>query len=80
VLCTRRLARRVAPELRRFGLDQLAAGFGIRNRARHRAMGDAEATAEALLVLLERARERHGVRTLADLVRLEAGPPGPRPA
>jgi DNA polymerase-3 subunit epsilon len=75
VLCTRRLARRVVPELRRFGLDQLASGFGIRNRARHRALGDALATAEALLHLLQRARERHAVRTLGDLVRLEAGPP-----
>jgi DNA polymerase-3 subunit epsilon len=74
VLCTRLLARRLAPELGRFGLDQLAAGFGIRFSARHRALGDAQATGEALLHLLERAEREHGVATLGDLVRLQATP------
>jgi DNA polymerase-3 subunit epsilon len=73
-LCTRLLARRLAPELRRFGLDRVAEGFGLRFRARHRALGDAEVTAEALLQLLERAREGE-LRTLGDLVRLQAAPP-----
>jgi DNA polymerase-3 subunit epsilon len=73
-LCTRLLARRLAPELRRFGLDRVAEGFGLRFRARHRALGDAEVTAEALLHLLERAREA-SLRTLGDLVRLQAAPP-----
>lgn len=79
VLCTRLLARRLAPELRRFGLDQLAQGFGIRFSARHRALGDAEATAAALLHLVRRAKRDHGVETLGDLVRLQAAPPPTRP-
>jgi DNA polymerase-3 subunit epsilon len=79
VLCTRLLARRLAPELRRFGLDQLAERFGIRFSARHRALGDAEAAAAALLHLVGRAQRDHGVKTLGDLVRLQAAPPPRRP-
>jgi DNA polymerase III epsilon subunit family exonuclease len=79
VLCTRLLARRLAPELRRFGLDHLAEGFGIRFSARHRALGDAEATAAALLHLVGRAQRDHAVETLGDLVRLQAAPPPKRP-
>ncbi len=80
VLCTRLLARRLLPELRRFGLEAVADGLGLRFRARHRALGDAEVTAQALLQLLERAR-RHGVETLAQLVELQAKRPPrlPRP-
>jgi DNA polymerase III epsilon subunit-like protein len=40
--------------------------FGLENRARHRAAGDALATAEVLDRLILLARER-GVRTLQDL-------------
>jgi len=50
--------RRLAPELRHRGLDHVAAFFGIENPARHRAFGDALATAHVLRALLERARER----------------------
>jgi DNA polymerase-3 subunit epsilon len=75
VLCTRKLARRLAPELRRFGLGTLAAAFGIRNPARHRALGDAQATAEALVQLLERARERHRLTTVGELLAFQELPP-----
>ncbi len=75
VLCTRKLARRLAPELGRFSLDRLADGFGIRNPARHRALGDAEATARALLELLRRAREHLGVGSLGELLALQAAKP-----
>jgi DNA polymerase-3 subunit epsilon len=75
LLCTRRLAKRVLPELRRFGLDHLTGHFGVANRARHRALGDAEATAEVLLRLVELARTRAGVETLADLLVLHQRTP-----
>lgn len=70
VLCTRRLARRLLPELPRVGLDPLCAHLGISNPARHRALGDAQATAQALITLLELAREA-GQRTLGDLLELQ---------
>ena len=54
-LCTVRLARRLAPGLPSYRLDVLASHFGITVRHRHRALGDAEATAEILCRLLEGA-------------------------
>ncbi len=72
-LCTVRLTRRLVPELRHRGLDQVAAFFGIDNPARHRAFGDALATARVLRALLGRARER-GVEMLEQLVELHDRP------
>ena len=71
ILCTCRLARRILPRLGRYDLDHLCAHFGIANRARHRALGDAEATARALLELLPLARAERGVETLGDLLDLQ---------
>ncbi|HEU5358543.1 MAG TPA: 3'-5' exonuclease [Gemmatimonadales bacterium] len=65
-LCTVRLARALLPELPSRGLDPLMQHFGIENQARHRAAGDALATAELLGRLILLARER-GARTYADL-------------
>jgi DNA polymerase-3 subunit epsilon len=65
-LCTVKLARAVVPNIRRRSLDSLAYFYGIENHARHRAGGDAVATAKVLLRLLEAARER-GCETLEDL-------------
>jgi DNA polymerase III epsilon subunit-like protein len=72
-LCTVRLTRRLVPELRHRGLDQVSAFFGVENPARHRAFGDALATAQILRALLRRASER-GLETLADLVDLHDRP------
>ena len=72
-LCTVRLTRRLVPELRRRALDQVAAFFGIENPARHRAFGDALATAYVLRALLGRARER-GVETLEQLIEVHDRP------
>src|SRR6267143_2770696 len=77
-LCTVRLTRRLVPELRHRGLDHVAAFFGIANPARHRAFGDALATARVLRALLGRARER-GVETLEKLVQPN-DPPRPNTA
>src|SRR5205823_2218052 len=68
-LCTIRLTRRLVPELRHRRLDQVAAFFGVENPARHRAFGDALATAYILRALLGRARDR-GVETLEQLIDL----------
>ncbi len=74
VVCTRKLARRLLPALRRYDLDTLSAQFGIANGARHRALGDAEATARALLELVEIGRAERALRTLGDLLTLQAAP------
>lgn len=70
VLCTQRLGRRLLPKLGRYNLDHLCAHFGIRNRARHRALGDAEATALAWIELLGLAAEE-GLATVGDLLDLQ---------
>jgi DNA polymerase-3 subunit epsilon len=67
-LCTLRLARRALPGLPRKGLDSVSAYYGIEIEGRHRAGGDAVATAGVLLRLLEEM-ERHGVTEWGDLKR-----------
>ncbi len=73
VLCTQRLARRLLPQLGRYDLDHLCARFGIANRARHRALGDADATARAWIELLGLARAG-GAETVGDLLDLQEAP------
>ena len=67
-LCTVRLARRLLPHLPRRSLDWVARYYGVDIPAavRHRAAGDAIATAHVLLGLLRDAAER-GVTTWHDL-------------
>ena len=67
-LCTISLARRLAPELRRRNLDALSEFFDIPIHGRHRARGDALATARVLLRLLDRA-ESLGIGDLRSLKR-----------
>ncbi len=64
-LCTLQLARRFV-EARSYGLDALVAHLSIPERARHRALGDAEMTADLFVELLARAR-LGGVHTLEKL-------------
>ena len=62
-LCTVQMARRLLPRLRRRNLDELARHYGIAVADRHRAHGDALATARILIRLLDEA----GRQGLADL-------------
>jgi DNA polymerase III epsilon subunit family exonuclease len=66
------LARRVlAGRVARVGLASLAHFFGTSTRPCHRALADAEATAEILLALIGLAQER-GASTVAELADLAA--------
>ena len=66
------LARRLLDgRTRHVGLARLAHFFGVPTEPCHRALPDARATAEILVVLIGLAQER-GARTLADLVELAA--------
>lgn len=67
-LCTIRLARALVPGLRRRNLDALTRHFGIPIHERHRAYGDALATARVLLRLLDEAAGRG----IGDLQALDA--------
>jgi DNA polymerase-3 subunit epsilon len=72
-LCTVRMAKRLLPTLRRRSLDHVSAHYGIINHARHRAGGDAVATAEVLRRLLRLACDL-GVETLDELQAHMRGP------
>jgi DNA polymerase III subunit epsilon len=61
-LCTVRLARRVVPEIRSRSLDALSYFFDVHNEARHRAYGDARATARIFRRLLDRLDTREVTR------------------
>lgn len=58
LLCTCKLARLLVPEAPSRSLGSLCAHLGIVNRRAHRALPDAEATAELLQHLLARAEAR----------------------
>jgi DNA polymerase-3 subunit epsilon len=78
-LCTVQLTRRLVPGLRSRGLDSVAAYFGIDIAGRHRAGGDAHATAQILVRLLDLAAEQ-GVETVEGLQNLGRRPRGRRTA
>jgi DNA polymerase-3 subunit epsilon len=73
-LCTVKLARKLLPQLRRRSLDYVAMHYGVEIRGRHRAGGDAIATARVLVRLLGEARD-YGCETWADLDRLLTAAP-----
>lgn len=58
LICTRLLAKKLIPELPRRSLAELCTFLGITNTRAHRALQDAEATAEALQHLIQRAEEQ----------------------
>jgi DNA polymerase-3 subunit epsilon len=67
-LCTVRLARVLVPGLARYSLDHVTHYFGIEIGARHRAEGDAVATAQVLVKLLGIAEDL-GITTWSELDR-----------
>lgn len=67
-LCTARLARRLLPARKGWSLAHLANYFGVKIRGRHTALGDARATAEVLLNLLELMQSEHGVETIDEAI------------
>jgi DNA polymerase-3 subunit epsilon len=79
-VCTVQLARRLLPGLQRRGLDSLARYYGVEISERHRARGDAIATALLLNYMLVEA-DKIGVSTWGALQSwLSARPGGWKPA
>ena len=58
-LCTVRLSRKVLPGHKSYSLGRICDELGIENHARHRAMGDAKATAELMTMLIQNDTEEH---------------------
>jgi len=63
-LCTVRLSRKIIPGLTSYSLGKLCSQIGIKISDRHRAMGDASATAKLFTLLVERDTEGHIGKTL----------------
>ena len=72
-MCTVSLSRRVVPSLANHRLHTVAEHFGVPIRNRHRASGDARATAEVFIYLLEMLREQ-GVGDIAAARHFRAEP------
>jgi DNA polymerase III subunit epsilon len=73
-LCTVKLARKILPQLPRRSLDHLARYYGVEITSRHRAGGDARATARVLIRLLRELRGR-GCHTWPELETLMSAVP-----
>jgi DNA polymerase-3 subunit epsilon len=58
-LCTVRLGRKIIPGLPSYSLGKLCRHLGIENESRHRAAGDAEATAQLFSLLLQSDKGNH---------------------
>ena len=69
-LCTVTLSRRVVPGLLNYRLHTVAEHFAVPIHNRHRAAGDARATAEIFIRMLARL-DQHGVRYLAEARRFK---------
>lgn len=63
-LCTVRLSRKIIPGLDSYGLGRLAESLGVKILDRHRAGGDAQATAKIFDILLKRDHEGVIVKAL----------------
>ena len=70
-LCSLKLARRVLATSIKKGVGNLAKFFAVKVNGRHRALGDAAATAEILLELLEMAEQEHGIKTIDELLKFQ---------
>jgi len=76
-LCTVKIARKVLPQLSRRSLDHVARYYGVEIRNRHRAAGDALATAKCLIRMMSDLADR-GCETWGELQTLLRTPAGRR--
>ena len=74
-LCTVRLGRKILPGLPSYSLGRFCNHLGIVNTSRHRAGGDAEATAILFTLLLQSDKEGHIKESLNNRSREQSLPP-----
>ncbi|WP_232336535.1 exonuclease domain-containing protein [Mucilaginibacter aquatilis] len=74
-LCTVRLSRKILPGMNSYSLGKLCHQIGISNSARHRAAGDAEATAELFTLLLNSDVHNHITDALKQRSKEQVLPP-----
>jgi DNA polymerase III epsilon subunit family exonuclease len=67
VICTVKLARKILPKTQKVNLTSLSEYYGIPIFMRHRALGDAFATAKALVIMLRTLENEHDIKLLSQL-------------
>jgi DNA polymerase-3 subunit epsilon len=80
-LCTIKLSRRVFPGLDKYGLGSLTRDLGIKIEGRHRAWGDAAATAQVLTMAIEKEGMQpiHNLLAKKEARKKKILPPGEMP-
>lgn len=70
-ICTLKLARRMFPELQSKSLSSITKHLKLRNRYAHRALGDAEVTARALIKMIKILKKDNEIETLDELLKFQ---------
>jgi DNA polymerase III subunit epsilon len=73
-LCTIKLARRLIAKSQKKNLSALAEYFKVSVKNRHRALGDAQATAQILIDMLEIMEQEHNVDSVEELLKFQNRP------
>lgn len=71
-VCTLKLSRKVFPALKSKSLGSVTQFLKIKNRDSHRALSDAEATAQILIKLIKKLSKEKGIKTLQQLLEFES--------
>jgi len=72
-LCTVKLSRRILPNLESRSLGPLAQYLDVKIPQRHRASGDAYATALILIKFISFLKKKHAFQTVDELLRFQSG-------
>ncbi|MBE0572260.1 MAG: GIY-YIG nuclease family protein [Ignavibacteriaceae bacterium] len=70
-VCTLKLSRKIFPSLKSKSLGSVSEYLGIKNRDSHRALSDAEATAQILIKLIKKLSKEKGIKTIQQLVEFQ---------
>jgi len=71
-VCTLKLARKIFPSLKSKSLGSVSEHLGIKNRDSHRALSDAEATAQILIKLIKKLSKENGIKTIQQLLEYQS--------
>ena len=67
-VCTLKIARRLFPSLRSKSLSSISSYLKLKNSNAHRALADAEVTAQALIKMIKKLQKEENVETVYDLI------------
>jgi DNA polymerase III subunit epsilon len=71
-ICTLKLSRKIFPSLKSKSLGSVSEYLGIKNRDSHRALSDAEATAQILIKLIKKLSKEKGINTIQQLFEFQS--------